>query len=58
VLVLDEPSNGLDASAVATLVRQIDAQRERGAVLLTTHDMDLASKVGAKVVRLEDGAIR
>lgn len=58
VVVLDEPSNGLDAKAEALLIERIRAQREIGAVLVTTHDMDLAEKLGAKVVRLENGTLR
>jgi ABC-2 type transport system ATP-binding protein len=58
VLVLDEPSAGLDpqsAAAMRTLVRGMaDAGR---CVLLTTHDMREAEEISDRVVLMRDGAV-
>ena len=43
ILLLDEPTKGLDASAKAKLCRQIIRERENGtAVLMITHDPEFA----------------
>jgi energy-coupling factor transporter ATP-binding protein EcfA2 len=44
LLVLDEPSFGLDAAGTASLMRQVAELRQSGrGVVLITHDMDLAA---------------
>ena len=50
VLLLDEPSSGMDALAMRTMwqaIRDVSAQR---AVLITTHSMEEASQLSDKVV--------
>lgn len=55
LLVLDEPTVGLDARRVETVLTAIDAARQRGcAVLAATHDEDLAAHADA-VLRLGPG---
>ena len=58
LVVLDEPTNGLDLEsrhAVWAAVRQHAA--DRGAVLLTTHNLDEADVLATRAVLIEAGAI-
>ena len=58
LLLLDEPTAGLDAQARRQLWRRIGQVRERGAsVLLTTHSMDEAQAVCDRVAIIDDGAL-
>ena len=53
LLVLDEPSNGLDAGGVDTLVELLAARRAAGAaVVLASHDAELLDRLGARRVEL------
>jgi ABC-type multidrug transport system ATPase subunit/ABC-type transporter Mla maintaining outer membrane lipid asymmetry permease subunit MlaE len=60
LLVLDEPSTGLDPLAVRQLAALLAAQaREHGvAILVITHDLVLAADAGARVLFLDAGAQR
>jgi energy-coupling factor transporter ATP-binding protein EcfA2 len=57
VLVLDEPSVGLDPLAVEHLARLLREQaRERGvAILLITHDLALAARASHEILFLDPG---
>lgn len=56
LLLLDEPSTGLDAHGVARLVEVMRAERARGAiVVLVTHDAALAAEVADARVVLDRG---
>jgi ABC-type multidrug transport system ATPase subunit len=58
LLLLDEPSTGLDASALQRLVDMLDAERRRGAIqLLVTHDEALAERVSDVRLRIERGRL-
>jgi energy-coupling factor transporter ATP-binding protein EcfA2 len=58
VLVLDEPSFGLDAAGLATLTRQIAGLRQPDrAVVLITHDMDLAAALCDRLAVMANGRI-
>ena len=58
LLVLDEPTAGLDAAAVENLVTRLEAMRARGrALVLITHDMDLALRLGDRVAIVAGGSI-
>ena len=58
LLLLDEPSTGLDVRAVERLVRTVDAERERGAiVVLITHDPKLAKRLADATVSLKRGKV-
>ncbi|HEY8432020.1 MAG TPA: ABC transporter ATP-binding protein [Sandaracinaceae bacterium] len=58
LLLLDEPSTGLDASAVARLERAVEEERARGAiVVLVTHDAALAERLAQQRIRLERGKV-
>ncbi|MFI5306053.1 MAG: ABC transporter ATP-binding protein [Polyangiales bacterium] len=58
LLLLDEPSTGLDARGVERLSEAMREERARGAiVVLVTHDAALASDVSDTRVRLERGRV-
>lgn len=58
LIVLDEPSAGLDASDVEGLVARLEATHARGrALVLITHDMDLALRLGDRAAIIADGGI-
>ncbi len=58
VLVLDEPTTGIDPAGRRTIWRLIEALTERGTtVLLTTHDMAEAERLADRVGLLADGAL-
>ncbi len=56
LLLLDEPSTGLDARGLERLVEAMRAERARGAIVaLVTHDAALAAAVADRRVLLERG---
>lgn len=58
ILMLDEPTRGLDRSAMAGLARQIISLSNQGtAVLLATHDNEFATQVSTRRFRLEQGTL-
>jgi energy-coupling factor transport system ATP-binding protein len=57
--VLDEPTRGMDAAARASLHRLVARLAARGAaVVLATHDVDLAASLADRVLEVRDGAVR
>ncbi len=58
VLVLDEPTVGLDLAGQALVLGWLaDRRREGAAILLITHDMEVAAACADRVVVLEAGEI-
>ncbi len=58
VLLLDEPTRGLDAAAKARLATLLERWRAQGkALLLVTHDVELAARVADRVWVMEGGRI-
>ena len=58
VVLLDEPTRGLDYAAKRRLVHQLrDLAAAGHAVLLSTHDVELAADVAHRVVVVADGEI-
>lgn len=58
VLLLDEPTRGMDAPSRAGLERALHAHADAGgAVVLATHDVELAARSAARVVVLGDGDV-
>jgi energy-coupling factor transporter ATP-binding protein EcfA2 len=58
VLVLDEPTRGIDATSRAALESAVvDHRRGGGAVVIATHDVELAARVATRVVVLGDGEV-
>jgi tungstate transport system ATP-binding protein len=60
VLLLDEPTNHLDQASAAAIEQAVAADnRERGTtVVLASHDVGLARRLGARVLRVQDGSVR
>ena len=58
LLLLDEPSTGLDAASLQRLGEAMRQERARGAiVVLVTHDALLAEALADRRVRLERGRL-
>ena len=58
VLLLDEPTTGLDRDGVDLLVKLVVAEKERGTLaVLIAHDATLAEKLGARVLKLARGRL-
>ena len=58
VILIDEPSRGLDAAARALVGRAIVAAATRGAaVLMATHDEDFAATYSTRTIRMAAGRI-
>ncbi len=58
LLLLDEPSTGLDASSVERLVGAVEAERARGTVIvLVTHDAVLSERLADSRLRLAQGRV-
>lgn len=57
-LLLDEPTRGLDYRAKQTLLELLRAWRDEGmAVLMVTHDVELAAQAADRVILMEKGLI-
>ncbi|WP_437330416.1 ATP-binding cassette domain-containing protein [Sorangium sp. So ce381] len=58
LLVIDEPTNGLDAEGAGTVLELIEQRRAEGkATLLTTNDTAFAAAIGGHVRRLNGGRL-
>jgi ABC-type multidrug transport system ATPase subunit len=58
LLLLDEPSTGLDVDASERLIEAVLTERERGAVVVVvTHDAAFADRVADRRVRLSRGRV-
>lgn len=58
LLLLDEPTRGLDYAAKARLIEVLRALADEGhAIVLATHDVELAAELAHRVVLLADGEI-
>ncbi|MFF5517773.1 ABC transporter ATP-binding protein [Streptomyces coeruleorubidus] len=58
LLLLDEPTRGLDYSAKARLVAVLRTLAAEGhAIVLATHDVELAAEIAHRVVLLADGEV-
>jgi len=59
IVLLDEPTRGMDASARAALIRLVVQLRNEGSsVVLATHDGQLRHALADRVVRVSGGTIR
>jgi energy-coupling factor transport system ATP-binding protein len=58
LVVLDEPTRGMDAFARGALQRLVERLRDRGAaVVLATHDAELTAALADRVVRVAEGRV-
>lgn len=58
VLLVDEPTRGLDPAASALVASALRAHARSGAVLVATHDADFIAAVAGRVIPMEDGCLR
>ena len=59
LVLLDEPTRGMDAAARDSLARVIERLRDEGAgVVIATHDADLREAVADRTLTVKDGAVR
>ena len=58
ILVLDEPTTGLDPAQRADLRRTLSATARRSAVLLSTHQTEDVAALCERVIVLADGGVR
>lgn len=59
LLILDEPSNGLDAEGVSWLCALCEQRRRAGrATLLASNDLPFVTRLGARLQRLSQGKLR
>lgn len=55
LVLLDEPTRGMDAAARQALVGLVARLRDRGAaIVLATHDADLRAALADRVIRVGD----
>ena len=58
LVILDEPTNGLDPEAVFRLRREIEEIRQRGsAVLISSHQLSEVEKIADRIVAIDDGMV-
>ena len=59
LILLDEPTAGLDPAHALALGRALDTVCERGkALLFATHDLNLAARFAPRAVLIHEGAVR
>jgi energy-coupling factor transport system ATP-binding protein len=57
-VLLDEPTRGLDYAAKAALGQEVTALAAAGhAVVVATHDVELAARIATRVVVLAEGEV-
>ncbi len=58
ILLMDEPESGLDREAVGLLDKVIsESSNSRRAIIMTTHDLDRAVRLGDSMAVLSDGRV-
>jgi ABC-type multidrug transport system ATPase subunit len=58
VLLMDEPTSALDPVGTAVLCEKLsDLSADGAAIIITTHDLSLASVLGGRMVRMQRGHI-
>lgn len=59
LVILDEPTNGLDPEAVFHLRKEIEQVRQEGsAVLISSHQLVEVEKIADRIVAIEKGVVR
>ncbi|MFN2614698.1 MAG: ABC transporter ATP-binding protein [Actinomycetota bacterium] len=58
VILLDEPTRGMDARGKDELARVVDAWRSEGrATVIVSHDVELVARVATRVVMIAEGSV-
>ena len=59
LLLLDEPTFGLDALSTFRLLEILEELRKNGtAIIMVTHDLELAHRYSTRIWQIEDGIVR
>lgn len=58
IVVLDEPTAGLDSHSLEVCIGLIEKMRRNKIVLIITHDMELIAKVCSRCVKIENKSIQ
>ncbi len=58
VMILDEPSAGLDPQARIDLFELIDSMREQRVLITVMHDLTTASQFGERLILLDEGKLQ
>jgi ATP-binding cassette, subfamily C, bacterial CydD len=58
LVVLDEPTTGLDPASAQAVAEALAALPRGPSMLIATHDGELAERVADRVIHLEDGRVR
>lgn len=57
ILLADEPTKGLDVSRRDQVVQLLLEQSQQGALLIITHDVEVARQIGGRVMVVKDGQL-
>jgi energy-coupling factor transport system ATP-binding protein len=58
LVLLDEPTRGMDDAASDALIRLVSCLRDRGsAIVLATHDSDLRAALADRVLQVSGGKV-
>ncbi|MBD1559257.1 ABC transporter ATP-binding protein [Vibrio sp. S9_S30] len=57
LLIADEPTKGLDTSRQKQIGKHLKAHKEKGAVLVITHDIELAEALEGEVIVMRKGVV-
>ena len=56
ILILDEPTNGIDPESLNILIKVIkELQNEGTTIIFSSHNLDFVSKIATKVMILQNG---
>ena len=60
IIILDEPTNGLDPSIALQIYKMLDELKRRNnlTILIVSHDIDRALKFADKVIEIENGKVK
>lgn len=59
LILLDEPTNALDEHSVEVLEKEIQSQKERGAlIILASHERETLDRLSDEVIEIENGRIK
>ena len=60
IIILDEPTNGLDPSIALQIYKMLDELKRKNnlTILIVSHDIDRALKFADKVIEIENGKIK
>ena len=60
IIILDEPTNGLDPSIALQIYKMLDELKRKNnlTILIVSHDIDRALKFADKVIEIENGKVK